>query len=112
MILDIEGFLRRISGMAYLTSFTGSDTVPAYKELYNYYQGRPGDMSHSVPASEHSVMCSFGCAHELDASRNMLHIYPTGIVSDTYNIWNVMTNFTRELYDNIVNRDGKVVFRP
>lgn len=104
-----------ISGMAHLTSFTGSDTVPAYQGLINYYKGTPGNLFHSVPASEHSVMCSFGRAHELDAFRNMLRIYPTGIVSivsDTYNIWNVMTQFTRELYDEIMNREGKVVFRP
>ena len=45
-------------------------------------------------------MSSFGRENELDAFKHMLKIYPTGIVSvvsDTYDIWNVMTNFAKEL---------------
>lgn len=106
-----------ISGLSHLFSFKGSDTVPAYQGAIKYYgaNGNENDIMSSVPASEHSVMCSFGKDNELAAYKHMLSTYPTGlvsIVSDTYNIWNVLTNFAMELKDDILKRDGKVVFRP
>lgn len=105
-----------ISGAAHLLSFAGSDTVPAFPFVVKYYGAdKKGLIMASVPASEHSVMCSFGRDGELDAYKNMLKLYPTGIVSivsDTYDIWNVLTNFAAILKDDILARDGKVVFRP
>lgn len=103
-----------LSGSAHLLVSRGTDTVPAVQLLKDYYNAS-GLIGMSVPASEHSVMCSFGQEHELDAFKNMLKLYPTGIVSivsDTYNFWNVMTNFTSQLKQDILARDGKVVFRP
>lgn len=105
-----------ISGAAHLINFLGTDTVPAIKMLRDYYNA---DISKpiglSVPASEHSVMCAYGKDGEIEAFRNMLRLYPKGIVSivsDTYNFWNVITKFATELKDEILARDGKVVFRP
>jgi nicotinamide phosphoribosyltransferase len=108
-----EGF--KISGLAHLLSFTGSDTVPAHKFSMDYYGGFASDIMKSVPASEHSVMCSFGKENEIDAFKHMLKLYPTGpvsIVSDTYSIWNVLTQFAQELKPLILQRDGVTVFRP
>ncbi len=107
----------KLSGMAHLTSFTGSDTVPAFQAAVDYYNVKPEatDLMVSVPASEHSVMCSFGKDGELDAYRHMLKLYPTGIcsiVSDTYDIYNVLTVFAKTLKDDILKRDGVTVFRP
>lgn len=104
-----------LSGAAHLVNFLGTDTVPAVKFVKEFYGGSSGPIGLSVPASEHSVMCSFGRENEIDAFRHMLNTYPTGlvsIVSDTYNLWNVLTNFTETLRSEIENRDGKVVFRP
>lgn len=104
----------QLSGSAHLINFMGTDTIPAIKFLKTHYDAK-APVGLSVPASEHSVMCSFGQENELDAFKNMLSLYPTGIVSivsDTYNLWNVLTNFVDNLYEDIVNRDGKVVFRP
>jgi nicotinamide phosphoribosyltransferase len=42
-------------------------------------------------------------------------VYSTGIVSivaDTFDYWNTITNTSKVLKDEIMNRDGKVVFRP
>ena len=107
-----------LSGAAHLTCFTGSDTVPAIEFIENYYgtggYDPPSPMS-SVPASEHSVMCSFGRENELAAFEHMLDLYPTGIVSivsDTFNVYDVVTDFAERLKDRILARDGKVVFRP
>lgn len=106
-----------ISGVAHLLSFTGSDTVPAFDYATEYYYADPTKetIMASVPASEHSVMCSFGRDGELDAYKNMLSLYPTGIVSivsDTYSIWDVLTKYCPLLKDSILAREGKVVFRP
>lgn len=117
-----------LSGAAHLLSFFGSDTVPALPFIDRYYSptDKGGNMIPewwvgqkpimlSVPASEHSVMCSFGRENELDAFYHMLRTYPTGIVSivsDTYNIYDVLTRFMDELKDDILARDGKVVIRP
>lgn len=105
-----------ISGAAHLLSFLGSDTVPTFAFAVKHYNADTSQpIMLSVPASEHSVMCSFGRDGELDAYRNMLSLYPSGIVSivsDTYDIWNVLTHFAAILKEDILARDGKVVFRP
>jgi nicotinamide phosphoribosyltransferase len=105
-----------LSGVAHLLSFTGSDTVPALPFARKFYGARPDTfVMASVPASEHSVMCSFGTEDELAAFRNMLNLYPTGfvsIVSDTYDVYHVLTEFAEQLKSEILARDGKTVFRP
>ena len=105
-----------LSGAAHLVNFLGTDTIPAVKFVREYYTPTTdAPIGLSVPASEHSVMCSFGRENEIDAFKNMLRLYPTGIVSivsDTYNLWNVLTNFVTTLKPQILERDGKVVFRP
>lgn len=102
------------SGSAHLINFLGTDTIPAIKFVKEYYKATE-PIGLSVPATEHSVMCAFGEANELDAFKNLLQLYPTGIVSvvsDTYNLWNVLTTFAETLKEDILARDGKVVFRP
>lgn len=107
-----------ISGLSHLTCFKGSDTVVAYnagKDYYNHNDETDGILLASVPASEHSVMCSFGRDNELEAFQNMLRLYPSGIVSivsDTYDVYNVVTKFATILKDQIMSRDGITVFRP
>lgn len=103
-----------LSGLAHLLSFKGSDTIASIPVIRNHYNCKEFFMG-TVPASEHAVMCSFGRENEIEAFRNMLKTYPTGIVSivsDTYNFYNVMDNMVYDLKDEIMNRDGKVVFRP
>jgi nicotinamide phosphoribosyltransferase len=44
-----------------------------------------------------------------------LKLYPSGIlsvVSDTWDLWNVLTNILPQLKDEIMARDGKLVIRP
>lgn len=102
------------TGMAHALNFTGSDTIMTIPLLRKYYNAE-GMVISSVPASEHSIMCSWGRNNEIDAFANMLETYPKGIVSivsDTYDWYNVMDNFTVQLKDLILKRDGKTVFRP
>lgn len=107
-----------LSGVAHLLSFTGSDTVPALPFAEQFYGATKAEfVMASVPASEHSVACSFGREHEFEYFENMLDLYPTGIVSlvsDTFNIYRVLTEFAPRLKDKILARPpgSKVVFRP
>ncbi|AAN55032.1 nicotinate phosphoribosyltransferase [Shewanella oneidensis MR-1] len=107
-----------MSGAAHLLSFTGTDTIPAIDFLEQYYLADSDKelVGGSVPATEHSVMCAGGMENELETFRRLIEdIYPTGIVSivsDSWDFWQVMTEFTLALKDRILARDGKVVFRP
>jgi len=107
-----------MSGAAHLLIFTGTDTIPAIDFLEQYYLADSDKelIGGSVAATEHSVMCAGGMENELETFRRLIEdIYPTGIVSivsDSWDFWQVMTEFTLALKDRILARDGKVVFRP
>ena len=103
-----------ISGSAHLLSFMGTDTIPAIKMVKETY-GCDGPIGLSVAATEHSVMCAYGQENEFQAFERMLDLYPSGIVSivsDTYDLWQVLEDFAPRLKDRILKRNGKVVFRP
>lgn len=105
-----------LGGSAHLLNFLGTDTVPALKLIQEYYGPASEPVGLSVPATEHSVMCAYGYEGEFEAFKRMLDIYPShaivSIVSDTYDLWNVLTNFAPRLKERILERSGKVVFRP
>lgn len=107
-----------LSGMGHLVYFTGTDTIPAIDALEHYY-GANSDIEligGSVPATEHSVMCSGEKDGELETFKRLItEIYPNGIVSivsDTWDLWKVCTEYLTELKDVVLSRDGKVVIRP
>ena len=102
------------SGMAHLVNSYGTDTIVAVKAARDHYDATQ-PIGLSVPATEHSVMCSYGIEHEYDAFLHIMKKYPTGflsIVSDTYDYWNIMTDFITRHKEDILARDGRVVFRP
>lgn len=106
------------SGMGHLLSFTGTDTIPAIDALEQYY-GADCDselIGGSVPATEHSVMCAGQQGSELETFRRLItEVYPSGIVSivsDTWDLWKVCTEYLPALKSEILARDGKVVIRP
>jgi nicotinamide phosphoribosyltransferase len=102
------------SGMGHATSFLGDDSLPTIHASRKFYN-EEGAVVHSVNATEHSVMCAGGDQDELDTFRYLMKQFPTGIlsiVSDTWDLWKVLTEFLPELKDEILNRDGKIVIRP
>lgn len=101
------------SGMGHLLSFKGTDNIPAILAA-KYYYGADESIGASVPASEHSVQCTYQDDYEY-MRRLITEIHPTGIVSivcDGYDFWHVLTDVLPRLKDEILNRDGKVVIRP
>jgi len=107
-----------ISGAGHLTSFCGTDTVLAIDLLENYYNANAEQeiIGTSVPATEHSVMAMGMQEEELETFRRLIEdLYPRGIisvVSDTWDFWKVITEYTVTLKDKILARDGKLVIRP
>ena len=107
-----------ISGMAHMTSFVGSETIPAIAALEEYYGANSDEelIAATVPATEHSVMCAGGEEDELGTFKRLINdLYPSGfvsIVSDTWDFWNVIENFLPKLKKDIMARDGRVVIRP
>lgn len=107
-----------LSGMGHLLSFTGTDTIPAIDALENYYNADADKelIGGSVAATEHSVMCSGSKDGELETFKRLItEVYPTGIVSivsDTWDLWKVCTEYLTELKEIVLERNGKVVIRP
>jgi len=102
------------SGIGHLTSFSGSDSLPAIYGARKYY-GENEFVAGSVNATEHSVMCAGGKEDEIDTFRRLLETYPTGIlsvVSDTWDLWKVCTEHLVTLKEEIMSRQGKLVIRP
>ena len=102
----------------------GTDTLPAIDYLEDFYGANAETelIGCSVPATEHSVMCMGGMDTEIETYRRLItEVYPTGIVSivsDTWDFWKVITEYTVELKDEILARkpnalgQSKVVIRP
>ncbi len=102
------------SGAGHLLSFTGSDTIPAIGYLKDNYYAE-GLIGASVAATEHSVMCAGGEEDELETFQRLLDLYPSGIVSivsDTWDLWNVITGILPQIKDQVLAREGKLVIRP
>lgn len=107
-----------ISGMGHLLSFAGTDTIPSIDALEEYYQANAEKelIGGSVAATEHSVMCSGSKDGELETFKRLIaEVYPKGIVSivsDTWDLWKVCTEYLPALKETILAREGKVVIRP
>lgn len=112
-----------MSGAAFLTSSVGTDTIHAIDLLEDYY-GANADtelVGCSVFATEHSVMTMSGPDGEFETFKRLItQIYVNGIVSivsDSFDFWQVVTDFIPRLKPEIMARNGgyivdKVVIRP
>ena len=107
-----------MSAAGHLLSFTGTDTVPTIDFLEEYYNADSDNelIGGSVAATEHSVMCMGTNEGEINTFKRLItEVYPSGIVSivsDTWDLWKVLTEYLPELKEEILARDGKVVIRP
>nr|WP_156930226.1 nicotinate phosphoribosyltransferase [Mannheimia granulomatis] len=103
------------SGAGHLTSFLGTDTIPAITFIECYY-GSKNLIGTSIPASEHSVMSSHG-VDELPTFRYLMQKYPNNmlsIVADTTDFWHNITVNLPILKEEILARpeNAKIVIRP
>ncbi len=107
-----------ISSAGHLLSFTGTDTIPTIDFFEEYYNANSDNelIGASVAATEHSVMCMGTNTGEQETFKRLItEVYPNGIVSivsDTWDLWKVLTEYLPNLKNEVLARDGKVVIRP
>jgi nicotinamide phosphoribosyltransferase len=116
------------SGLGFAMCSRGSDTLPVIPAARMYYDEEKPCIN-SVIATEHAIMCTLTGfylktedgswdnvgALEVETFRELLRRFPTGIlsiVSDTWDLWRVITEYCRILKDEILARNGKLVIRP
>jgi len=104
------------SGLGHATSFLGSDSLPVIYGARKFYD-EDGFVVGSVNATEHSVMCAGGASNgeEIETFRRLMETFPTGplsVVSDTWDLWKVCTDYLPALKSEIMGRDGTLVIRP
>lgn len=119
-----------------LINSMGTDTIPAILYARRYYNMKGKFVAGSIPASEHSVATTnigfivgrLQGEHPeltLDEARFLAEvefllfyitkIFPKGFVSyvaDSYDFWAIITKAAAILKQEILARDGRVVFRP
>ncbi len=92
------------SGVGHLTSFIG--TLCCFNRLRRRILQCHSVIGVSVPATEHSVMCMGTENSELETFKRLIcELYPSGvvsIVSDTWDFWRVITEFTVALKPEIL----------
>lgn len=107
-----------IGGASHMVSFMGSDTNEGIMYVNRYYDEPMAGFS--VPATEHSVQCSFGKGSyedELNYLKSTIENLgkPGGIVSiviDGYDVYRAAKILCTDLKDLIISSGCKVVFRP
>lgn len=107
----------KIGGAAHLVSFKGSDTIEGIRAA-NYYYNSPM-AAYSVPATEHSIECSFGSSPD-DERRYIQQVLKTygsrypivSIVIDGYDVYRAAKLLCTEFREEIIALGTKVVFRP
>lgn len=106
-----------IGGAAHLVNFMGSDTIEGVRAANYYYSDAMA--AFSVPATEHSVECSFGAspAEEIEYIRHVIKNLGRrgGIVSiviDGYDVYRAAEAICTTLRDEVIESGVKVVFRP
>lgn len=111
------------SGAGHLLSFVGTDTIPAIDLLEDFYGANAERelVGCSVAATEHSVMTLDGPDGEFETFKRLItEVYPKGIVSivsDSFDFWQVITDFLPRLKTEVLARKGgapidRVVIRP
>ena len=105
------------SGLGHATSFRGSDTlivIPGARYFYNEASAQVA--INSVNAAEHSVATTkIFTVGEQQMISDWLDLFPTGIfslISDTFDLFELITKYLPNLKEKIMHRDGKLVIRP
>jgi nicotinamide phosphoribosyltransferase len=104
-------------GLGHSSSFRGSDTlitIPGARYFYN--EPETEVCINSVNASEHSVSTTkIFTVGEQQMLSDWMKEFPKGIlsvVSDTFDLWKLITEYLPALKSEIMARDGKLVIRP
>lgn len=105
---------------AWLTSFSGTATIPAIPYIeYNYNCDNTKEpFAKNAISTEHAVMASNFAVDgdEITMIKRLLtEIYPNAsfsMVSDTYDLFNLIDNLLPQCREEIMNHNGKLLIRP
>lgn len=106
-----------IGGAAHLINFMGTDTISGVLYAQRYYNTQ-SMVGFSIPAAEHSTITSWGRDNEVKAYENMVRQFAKpgsilAVVSDSYDIFNAVSNlWGEELRQLVVDSGATVVIRP
>ena len=105
------------SGLGHATCFRGSDTLAVIPAARYFYNEPENDVCiYSVIASEHSVSTTkIFTVGEQQMISDWLKLFPEGIlsiVSDTFDLWKLITEYLPANKEAIMARNGKLVIRP
>ena len=105
------------SGLGHATSFRGSDSIIVIPGARYFYNEPEDEVAiNSVNASEHSVSTTkIFTVGEQQMIADWLEDFQTGIlsiVSDTFDLWKLITEYLPANKEAIMARDGKLVIRP
>ena len=105
------------SGLGHASSFLGSDSIICIPGSRYFYDEPENQVSvYSVNASEHSVSTTkIFTVGEQQMIADWLVDFPKGIlsiVSDTFDLWKLITEYLPANKESIMARDGKLVIRP
>lgn len=117
-----SGETAEIGGAAHLVNFMGTDNIEGVRAAQFYYGTQSKMPGYSVPATEHSVQCSFSLdddrgGGDLTYMRHQIKRFgkPGGIISmviDGYDVYRACEMLCTELKQDIIDSGAKVVFRP
>lgn len=106
-----------LGSMAHLVNFSGTDTAIGLLAANEYYNAELYSTGYSIPASEHSVITSWGQDREALAYANMVQQFSKpgsvyAVVSDSYDIYKAIDMWGTELKEMVINGGGTLVIRP
>lgn len=106
-----------MGGMAHLTQFMGSDTLEAIYASNDIYSPAGGMSAFSIPASEHSVMCSLGKDGEYDVVKKIFDAFCVkdgifAIVNDTYDMTAHVRWVCENMKERLISTGARWVTRP
>eukprot|EP00461_Guttulinopsis_vulgaris_P002187 UN02188 len=103
-----------IGGCAHLLNFQGTDTMSAaFYAQFHLNNGNP--VASSIPASEHSVMCSY--VHEKQAIDHMIDEFGGegklfSVVMDSYDYKRALYEILPSVKLHSIEKGGQIVLRP
>jgi nicotinamide phosphoribosyltransferase len=106
----------QIGAASHLVFFQGSDSISGVRAANFYYGTKGGMAAFSVPATEHSVQCSYGPMRQHEYLANVIATAKPGsivsIVIDGYDTIREARYLCFELKETIIASGARVVFRP
>jgi nicotinamide phosphoribosyltransferase len=113
----LDPFSMMAVGLGHATSSLGSDTLITIPAARYYYDEPEEEVCvFSVNASEHSVSTTkIFTVGEQQMIADWLQDFPKGIlsiVSDTFDLWKLITEYLPANKGSIMSREGKLVIRP